>query len=84
MYIADKQNIYMYNIYYSCHKLLTFTVTSIFFQNFYLIDVYLVLFLCILMSRRIVWCFVQEVIHYFFFLHVLVFWNLDISEFNIE
>ncbi|XP_048769380.1 transmembrane protein 39A-like isoform X1 [Ostrea edulis] len=29
--------------------------------NFYLIDVYLVLFLCVLMSRRIVWCFVQEV-----------------------
>lgn len=29
--------------------------------NFYLIDPYLVAFLCILMSRRLVWCFIQEV-----------------------
>ncbi|KAK3090513.1 hypothetical protein FSP39_012398 [Pinctada imbricata] len=29
--------------------------------NFYLIDVHLVLFLCVLMSRRLVWCFVQDV-----------------------
>ena len=31
------------------------------FQNFYLIDPYLAAFLCILMSRRLIWCIVQEV-----------------------
>ncbi|XP_052811219.1 transmembrane protein 39A-B-like isoform X3 [Mya arenaria] len=29
--------------------------------NFYLIDPYLVAFLCVLMSRRLLWCFVQEI-----------------------
>ncbi|XP_060583973.1 transmembrane protein 39A-like isoform X2 [Ruditapes philippinarum] len=29
--------------------------------NFYLIDPYLASFLCVLMSRRLIWCFVQEI-----------------------
>ncbi|KAL4233105.1 Transmembrane protein 39A [Mactra antiquata] len=29
--------------------------------NFYLIDPYLAIFLCVLMSRRLIWCFVQEI-----------------------
>lgn len=29
--------------------------------NFYLIDPYLAGFLCVLMSRRLIWCFVQEI-----------------------
>jgi len=39
-------------------------VLYFYFQNFYLIDPYLLLFLGVLMSRRLVWCFVQEVLTY--------------------